>query len=104
MRLFGYYALHTLINQIRRLFRSWVILFILVCAILGGAIGFLGGTAADKLQNQEVTEETVSEENDQNQKPSDVFEHVMDAAGMEKAELVRLAMSAAILVILSYYI
>lgn len=104
MRLFGYYALHTLINQIRRLFRSWVILFILVCAILGGAIGFLGGTAADKLQNQQVTEETVSEEDDQNQKPSDAFEHVMDAAGMEKAELVHLAMSAAILVILIYYI
>lgn len=39
MRLFGYYAAHALWNQIRKLCRTWVVVFILVCALGGGLIG-----------------------------------------------------------------
>lgn len=40
MRLFFYYALHSFKNQLKKLLKSWVLVFILVCALLGGAIGF----------------------------------------------------------------
>ncbi|MBR5390593.1 MAG: putative ABC exporter domain-containing protein, partial [Clostridia bacterium] len=40
MRLFGYYAFHSFKNQLKKMFKSWVIIFILVCALLGGLIGF----------------------------------------------------------------
>ena len=42
MRLFLYYAGHTLKNQIRKLFRTWVMIFIVVCF----AIGLIAGLAA----------------------------------------------------------
>ena len=45
MRLFGYYALHSFKNQLKKLFKSWVIIFILACAVIGGLIGFGMGKA-----------------------------------------------------------
>lgn len=47
MRLFGYYALHTFKNQLKKLFKTWVLVFILVCALMGGVIGFLAAVATD---------------------------------------------------------
>ena len=39
MKLFAYYALHTFKNQIKKLFKTWVLIFIVVCIVLGGLIG-----------------------------------------------------------------
>ena len=41
MRMFGYYAWHTLVNQIRKLFKTWVLILLLACVGIGGLIGFL---------------------------------------------------------------
>lgn len=49
MRLFFYYAAHTFKNQIRKLFKSWLIVFFLVCALLGGLIGFGGAWISDRM-------------------------------------------------------
>ena len=43
MSLFGYYAWHSLKNQLKKLFKTWVLIFILVCMLFGGIIG--GGIA-----------------------------------------------------------
>ena len=47
MRLFGYYALHTFINQLKKLFKTWVLVFILVCALMGGVIGSFAASVTD---------------------------------------------------------
>lgn len=47
MRLFGYYALHTFKNQLKKLFKTWVLVFLLVCALLGGFIGFFAASLSD---------------------------------------------------------
>lgn len=47
MRLFGYYALHTFKNQLKKLFKTWVLVFLLVCALLGGFIGFFVASLSD---------------------------------------------------------
>ena len=39
MRLFLYYALHSFVNQLRKLFKTWVLIFLLACMLLGGLIG-----------------------------------------------------------------
>lgn len=39
MRLFFYYALHSFKNQLKKLFKTWVLIFILICVVLGGGIG-----------------------------------------------------------------
>ncbi len=51
MRLFCYYAIHSLINQIKKLCRTWFIIFILACffigIVIGGAIGLLAEVLPD---------------------------------------------------------
>ncbi len=39
MRLFGYYALHSFVNQIKKLFKTWVLIFLVVCFLIGGLVG-----------------------------------------------------------------
>ena len=62
MKAFFYYAAHTLINQIRKLMKTYVII-ILVCALFGGVIGGLAGMFAEDSEPEGAVqaEETVSE-------------------------------------------
>lgn len=62
MRLFGYYALHSFVNQLKKLCKTWVLVFFLVCMVIGGLIGFgaamledtVEENAAASAQTQEV--------------------------------------------------
>ena len=47
MSFIGYYAFHSFINQIRKLFKTWVLVFFLVCALIGGLIGFFSAELMD---------------------------------------------------------
>ena len=47
MELFFYYALHSLKNQIRKLFRTWVVIFFAVIVVAGLLIGFIGAWISD---------------------------------------------------------
>ena len=85
MRLFGYYALHSVWNQIRKVFKTWVLVFILVCGLIGGLIGFGAASlqeaaSADDEQIEEVIEE--SEE-----VPQASFEELTGVSGMDVFEL-----------------
>ena len=51
MKLFFYYVLHTFKNQLIKLFKSWVVVFILACALFGGIIGFIGGTIGSRIKD-----------------------------------------------------
>ncbi len=66
MRLFAYYALHTFKNALRKLFKTWVAVFLLVCLVLGGLIGLGAGLLSDLADKQngpapESPSEAVSE-------------------------------------------
>ena len=47
MRLFGYYAWHSFVNQLRKLFKTWVLIFLVVCMAIGALIGFGAATLED---------------------------------------------------------
>ncbi len=47
MRLFLYYAFHSVKNQLKKLFRTWVMIFILVCM----AVGIIFGSVASLLED-----------------------------------------------------
>ncbi len=36
MKLFGYYVLHSLKNQFKKLFKTWILIFVVVCFLIGG--------------------------------------------------------------------
>ncbi len=59
MKLFWYYALHTFKNQLRKLMKTWVLIFIVACMVIGGLIG-LGASRLEEMSAE--GEEVVAEE------------------------------------------
>jgi len=66
MRMFLYYACHSFVNQIRKLFKTWVMIFVLVCFVMGMGIGLFAVTMenlAEKNKDEtEITETMDSQE------------------------------------------
>ncbi len=62
IRLFGYYAVHSVINQIKKLFKSWVLIFIVACVIFGAIIGVGVSLIEDAAESQDVQQEQVWED------------------------------------------
>ena len=58
MKLYFYYALHSVKNQIKKLFRSWVAIVILICIVFGVLIGL----GASLLENAYTGEEPAAQE------------------------------------------
>ncbi|MCR4950750.1 MAG: CPBP family intramembrane metalloprotease [Solobacterium sp.] len=59
MRLFLYYAAHSTFNQLRKLFKSWVLIFIIVCGLIGGLIGFGAALLSEEAGFDDEPEEIV---------------------------------------------
>ncbi len=70
MRLFGYYAWHSFINQIKKLFKTWVLIFFVACFAIGGIIGVGAGmleeaaepTDPGYAEEQPLPEDAIDEE------------------------------------------
>ena len=88
MKLFGYYAWHSFVNQLRKLFKTWVLIFLAVCFLIGIVIGGGAAMLEDAAQGDDVPEieETAPEE------PG-----YLETMGIEPTEIVELAVGAAIL-------
>ena len=61
MRMYLYYAVHSFINQVKKLFKTWVLIFFAVCFIVGIGLGAVIGLVANKAEAEK--EEQVVEEN-----------------------------------------
>ena len=63
MRLFGYYAWHSFVNQLRKLFKTWVLIFLVVCMAIGALIGFGAAMLDDAAgEDEEIVDSEVIEE------------------------------------------
>ncbi len=67
MRLFCYYALHTFKNQLKKLFKTWVLIFLVACFAFGAIIGMGVATLenfaeGDTPEDTEIVEEVVDDE------------------------------------------
>ena len=58
MKLFFYYAFHTTVNQIRKLMKTWVLIFFLCCGLLGGIIGY-GAASIENMAEENTGEEEI---------------------------------------------
>ena len=90
MRLFGYYAWHSFINQLRKLFKTWVLIFLVVCM----AIGVLIGVGAAMLDDAAGGEEEIVESEINPEEPG-----AMEQLGIEPEEIVELVVGGIILVV-----
>ena len=79
MRLFGYYAFHSFINQIRKLLKTWVLIFILCCGLVGGLIGYGAAMLTDYAEEQSAEEQTEEDETVQEAEPAQTGEETAEA-------------------------
>ncbi len=56
MRMFCYYAAHAVKNQIKKLFRTWVAVFILICVVFGAAVGIGAAILSDSFDDTVVSD------------------------------------------------
>ena len=61
MRLLLYYMLHSLKNQILKLCKSWVVVFILVCALIGGGLGLFAAEMEEAVTDGDEYYEEIPE-------------------------------------------
>lgn len=65
MRLLPYYIVHTTINSIKKLFKTWVAIFIAICllfGIIGGIVGVVVGSVVEENAPDSSYEEVIEEE------------------------------------------
>ena len=97
--MFLYYLLHSFKNQIRKLLKTWVFIFLVCCMLIGGVIG--AGTAVIIDKNEENSLQQITGE----EQLSDLteIESVTDIINVEKrSEIIEL--TAGILIILAFAI
>ena len=91
MRLFGYYAWHSFVNQLRKLFKTWVLIFLVVCMAIGALIGFGAAMLDDAAgEDEEIVDSEVIEE----EEPG-----IQEQLGIEPMELVELIVGGVILAV-----
>ena len=96
MRLFAYYALHSFVNQLRKLLKTWVLLFLLVCMVLGGVIG----AGAAFLEN--AAEEQAAQSEEWTKEEADEGPSFPESQGVTAMELLELVLGAALLALFAY--
>ncbi len=87
MRLFAYYALHTFKNQLKKLLKTWVLIFLLVCMLLGVGIGLFAAMVDDAAGSDEPVEDAETAE-----MPS-----LLEVQGIEPSQILELGAGALVL-------
>lgn len=95
MRLWGYYALHTFINTIKKIFKSKVMIVILCSFLIGGVIGGSVGFISSLVEDQAQTESSVSKD-DKTNDPAQMEEDFMTV----HADAIRESIPAATMILL----
>ena len=95
MRLWGYYALHTFINTIKKIFKSKVMIVILCSFLIGGVVGGSVGFISSLVEDQAQTESSVSKDAKTND-PAQMEEDFMTV----HADAIRESIPAATMILL----
>ena len=101
MRLFWYYALHSLKNQIRKLFKTWVFILILACMVLGGVIGLGAAWLSEMHEEDNIPEEEALEEIFEPEEEAEEFSLTWDP-GVDRDQMIELVAGVIVLVVLVF--
>ena len=102
MRLFGYYAWHSFVNQVRKMLKTWVLIFLLACMLIGGLIGGGAAKLSSVAEAQQEAAEALEPESaeapeEEAEKPS-----LPERLGITADDMAELAAGVVILGILIY--
>lgn len=88
MRLWAYYAGHTFVNSIKKIFRSKVIATIILVIVFAMMFGFIGGIVGSTIENQIDSNQQVEESVEEQEKLDEIeaaVEEKIDMAVVQKA-------------------
>lgn len=98
MRLFTYYVLHTFKNSLKKLLKTWVLIFLVVCIAVGVGIGmfaaFLEDSVEEPLPENPSQSETIDEPEE---------ESLFDAIGIETDDLIELIAGGIMLAVFVFF-
>ncbi|MBP5555213.1 MAG: hypothetical protein J6X94_10145 [Lachnospiraceae bacterium] len=100
MRTFLYYSVHTIINTIKKLFKTWLVFFFavfIIAAIVGIGVGTAISKISDTIEEETAIEEQVEEDEDT---PSQ-FELFMVEHNLDKAGITDLIVTAAFFLLIT---
>ena len=98
MNLLAYYISHSFINQIKKIFRTWVVIFFLICVLVGAGVGLLVGTLQKQAKEKEEAAQT---EEVQTEEEAPGF-HLTLPEGVEKRDAVEAVAGAMIIALLAF--
>lgn len=106
MRLFGYYVWHSFVNQVRKIFRTKIIIFIIACALLGGLAGAIGGSmAAQRTRQTEMSaEKEKTKAADRSDKGRSAVKALIRSSGLTGQRAVFVFISAGIIILFLFFI
>lgn len=102
MRLFAYYAIHTFINTLKKLFKTWIAIVFVAIILFGVVVGLIAATFADRIEEEmpsadeaiyQLAESGLTEE--MSSEPT-----FYEKAGVTKQEFTELVISGIIIFIL----
>lgn len=99
MRTFLYYAVHTIINTIKKLFKTWLVFFFavfIIAMVVGLGVGTAISRISDTIEEETATEEQVEEEDT----PSE-FELFMQENNLDKAGVTDLIVTGAFFLLIT---
>ena len=87
MSLFGYYAWHSFKNQIKKMFKTWVLIFIVICGLIGGVIGAGAAKLEEMAENQNPqTEPGIEVEDPDTSNPPSIDDLINDEESEKQME------------------
>ncbi|MBP5472122.1 MAG: hypothetical protein J6Y12_05545 [Lachnospiraceae bacterium] len=100
MRIFLYYAVHSIINTLKKLFKTWLVFFFalfLIAMVVGVGVGTAISKISDTIEEETATEEQIDEDEDA---PSG-FELFMQEHDLDKAGLTDLIVTASFFLLIT---
>ncbi len=102
MRLFAYYALHSFLGIFRKLMKTWVLIFVVVCMLIGGGIGFLGETLSKQEADAPTVEQIVEEKDTEPPEEIDIAPFHLSDYGIEPGSLEFLELVSGLVIIVLF--
>ena len=99
MRLFSYYVIHTFKNALKKLLKTWVLIFLVVCFAVGIGIGIFASFLEDSVEEPLPEDPAQGEITDGPEEEESLF----DAIGIEADDLIELIAGGIMLAVFVFF-
>ena len=103
MRLFTYYVLHTFKNSLKKLLKTWVLIFLVICLAVGIGIGMLAAFLEDSVEEPLPEGPVQTDPADEPDMEDWEEESLFDAIGIDADDLIELLAGGIILAVFVFF-